>query len=392
VTDTNLLRFRAAVAGALANLESRREEVNDLNVFPVADGDTGDNMALTLRAVLDELDRLQGSDGNRTIDEIGREEIVQSVARAALLGARGNSGVILSQLIRGAAEELVSRPGQLIDATLIGAALANAADRAYSSVREPAEGTILTVAREMAHRIASDVAHTEDNPRLAPGTEPTEQDRAIAAALESAVHAGEDSVKRGPELLAALREAGVVDAGGYGLTIIFAGVVAALRGEDPPDLDHHAPARITHPQHSSGTFRFCTNFAVTGAGLSPSRFIEPLEALGDSVLVVGDEITLKVHLHTDEPERATAVFDGAGEVSRLDVADMRAQVAEREDRLAVPEPQAVEATEQSLPAGFRPAPGASSVSTRSTVARRSTPRPTTCWRASTRSRPRRSCC
>ncbi|MCW3031254.1 MAG: hypothetical protein JWM66_1387, partial [Solirubrobacterales bacterium] len=134
------------MAGALAHLESRRQEVNDLNVFPVADGDTGDNMALTLRAVLDELDRLQG-DGARTIDEIGREEIVESVARAALLGARGNSGVILSQLIRGAAEELVSRPGQLIDATLIGAALAKAADRAYSSVREPAEGTILTVAR-----------------------------------------------------------------------------------------------------------------------------------------------------------------------------------------------------------------------------------------------------
>ena len=89
VTDTNLLRFRAAVAGALAHLESRRQEVNDLNVFPVADGDTGDNMVLTLRAVLAELDRLQGADETRTIDEIGREEIVQSVARAALLGARG---------------------------------------------------------------------------------------------------------------------------------------------------------------------------------------------------------------------------------------------------------------------------------------------------------------
>ena len=111
MTDTNLGRFRAAVAGALAQLESRRQEVNDLNVFPVADGDTGDNMALTLRAVLEELDRLQGTDDARTIDEIGREEIVESVARAALLGARGNSGVILSQLIRGAAEELVSRPG-----------------------------------------------------------------------------------------------------------------------------------------------------------------------------------------------------------------------------------------------------------------------------------------
>ncbi len=316
MTDTNLVRFRAAVAGALANLESRRQEVNDLNVFPVADGDTGDNMALTLRAVLEELDRLQGSDGGRTIDEIGREEIVQSVARAALLGARGNSGVILSQLIRGAAEELVSRPGQLIDATLIGAALANAADRAYASVREPAEGTILTVAREMARQIATDVAHTAEDPRLAPGTEASEQDRAIASVLASAVIAGEHSVKRGPELLAALRDAGVVDAGGYGLTIIFAGVVAALRGEDPPELDHHAPARITHPQHSSSTFRFCTNFAVTGTGLSAARFIQPLEELGDSVLVVGDEKTLKVHLHTDAPELATqALRAGRGGVA-----------------------------------------------------------------------------
>ncbi|HEX4436850.1 MAG TPA: DAK2 domain-containing protein [Solirubrobacteraceae bacterium] len=368
MTDTNLVRFRAAVAGALAHLESRREEVNDLNVFPVADGDTGDNMALTLRAVLEELDRLQGSDDSRTIDEIGREEIVQSVARAALLGARGNSGVILSQLIRGAAEELVSRPGQLIDATLIGAALAKAADRAYASVREPAEGTILTVAREMAHQIASDVAHTDENPRLDPTTEASAQDNAIAAALESAVQAGQDSVKRGPDLLAALREAGVVDAGGYGLTIIFAGVVAVLRGEEPPPLDHYAPARITHPQHSSGTFRFCTNFAVTGSGLSPAGFIEPLEALGDSVLVVGDQTTLKVHLHTDDPERATALFDGVGEVSRLDVADMRAQVAERDVRLGAPvavqagaEIQDAEAGPPTNPArpldGFRPAPG-----------------------------------
>jgi DAK2 domain fusion protein YloV len=333
VTDTNLVRFRAAVAGALAHLESRRQEVNDLNVFPVADGDTGDNMALTLRAVLTELDRLQGSDEHRTIDEIGREEIVQSVARAALLGARGNSGVILSQLIRGAAEELVSRPGQLIDATLVGAALANAADRAYSSVRDPAEGTILTVAREMARKVVADLAHGPESPRLGPATEPREQDKAIAAALERAVEAGQDSVKRSPELLAALREAGVVDAGGYGLTIIFAGVVAALRGEEPPPLDHHAPARITHPEHSSVTYRFCTNFAVIGSGLRPARFVAALEQLGDSVLVVGDANTLKVHLHTDEPALATAVFADAGEVSHLDVADMHAQVVERDGRV-----------------------------------------------------------
>jgi DAK2 domain fusion protein YloV len=334
VSDTNLARFRAAVAGALAQLESRRDEVNDLNVFPVADGDTGDNMVLTLRAVLHELDRLQDSGEPRTIDEIGREEIVQSVTRAALLGARGNSGVILSQLIRGAAEELVSRPGELVDATLIGAALANAADRAYASVREPAEGTILTVVREMAHKIMTDVAHSPENPRLGPSTAPSEQDVAIAETLERAVIAGQESVKRGPQLLAALREAGVVDAGGYGLTIMIAGVVAALRGDDPPELDHHAPARISHPEHSSSTYRFCTNFAVTGSGLSAPRFIAPLEQLGDSVLVVGDSSTLKVHVHTDDPERATAVFVSAGEVSRLDVADMRLQVRQRDERVS----------------------------------------------------------
>ncbi len=334
MTDTNLIRFRAAVAGALAHLESRREEVNDLNVFPVADGDTGDNMVLTLRAVLEELDRLQDGNAARTIDEIGREEIVQSVARAALLGARGNSGVILSQLIRGAAEELVSRPGQLIDATLIGAALANAADRAYASVREPAEGTILTVAREMAHGIMADLAHGEDAAPLGPATEPREQDLAIAKTLERAVEAGTDSVKRGPEMLAALRDAGVVDAGGHALTVIFAGVVAALRDEEPPELEHFAPAKITHPEHSSSTYRYCTNFAVTGRELVPASFAPALEQLGDSVLVVGDPNTLKIHLHTDEPERATALFDGVGEVSHLDVADMRAQVTEREQRLA----------------------------------------------------------
>ncbi|HEX5309156.1 MAG TPA: DAK2 domain-containing protein [Solirubrobacteraceae bacterium] len=336
MTDTNLIRFRAVVAGALAHLESRRQEVNDLNVFPVADGDTGDNMVLTLRAVLAELDRLQAGNAERTIDEIGREEIVQSVARAALLGARGNSGVILSQLIRGAAEELVSRPGQLIDASLIGAALANAADRAYASVREPAEGTILTVAREMAHSIVGDVAHDRDAGRLGPATEPSVQDQAIAGTLERAVAVGQDSVKRGPDLLAALREAGVVDAGGYALTVIFAGVVAVLRGEDAPELEHHhAPAQVTHPEHSSSSYRYCTNFAVTGSQLRAADFTDGLEALGDSLLIVGDESTLKVHVHTDEPERATALFDGVGEVSRLDVADMHAQVSERDRRLGL---------------------------------------------------------
>ena len=328
----NLVRFRAAVEGALAHLESRRQEVNDLNVFPVADGDTGDNMVLTLRAVLAELDRLSGEDRERTVDEIGREEIVDSVARAALLGARGNSGVILSQLIRGAAEELASRRGELVDPVLIGAALARASDRAYDSVRDPAEGTILTVVREMAHRVASELAHMSD-PRLGPDAPPDVQDAVIADVLERAIAAGQESVKRGPELLPVLREAGVVDAGGHALTVIFAGVVAVLRGAAAPEIEHHGPARVTHPQHDSSTFRYCTNFVVTGDALDPAAYRRRLEEIGDSVLVVGDAATLKVHVHTDDPEGATAVFAAAQSVTHLDVADMRQQIEDRAARL-----------------------------------------------------------
>jgi fatty acid kinase len=336
VSDPSLVRFRTVLEGALAHLESRRQEINDLNVFPVADGDTGDNMALTLRAVLAELDRISD---DRTIDEIGRDAIVDSVARAALLGARGNSGVILSQLIRGAAEELISRPGELVDPTLVGAAMARAADRAYASVREPAEGTILTVVREMATRLASELAHMPE-PRLGPDTDDDRQDAAIADVLERAVRTGEQAVERGPQLLKALRDAGVVDAGGYGLVVLFAGAVAALRGEEAPAVAHHAPAKITHPEHESSTYRYCTNFAVTGAGLDADRAIERLERIGDSVLVVGDPHTLKIHVHTDDPALATAVFDGAGEVSHLDVADMHEQVAERTERLTEEGPAA----------------------------------------------------
>jgi uncharacterized protein len=330
--DTNLTRFRAVVAAALAQLEARRQEVNDLNVFPVADGDTGDNMALTLRSVLGELDRLVAEQQDRSIDEIGREEIVDAVARAALLGARGNSGVILSQLIRGAAEELVSRPGELVDPALVGAAMARSVDRAYGSVREPAEGTILTVAREMATSLSTVVAHMDD-PQVPPESPAHVQDDKIASVLEQALEAGQESVRRTPDLLPVLRDAGVVDAGGYALTVIFAGVIAALRGSDAPELEHHAPARVTHPEHASETFRYCTNFAVTGDGLDPAPWRLRLEDIGDSVLVVGDPRTLKVHVHTDDPEAATGMFAGTGEVSHLDVADMHAQVAERADRL-----------------------------------------------------------
>src|SRR3954471_4664806 len=223
VPDPSLVRFRSAVAAAYAELEARRQEVNDLNVFPVADGDTGDNMAMTMRAVLDELDRMNGE----PIDVIGREAIVHGVARAALLGARGNSGVILSQIVRGAAAELVSRPGELVDPVLVAAALARAADAAYASVRDPAEGTMLSAIRAMAHRVAQELAHM-DTPRLNGNVAPEDQDELLAEVLERALEAGKEAVERGKEQLPALRDADVVDAGAYGLTVIVSGVIGAL--------------------------------------------------------------------------------------------------------------------------------------------------------------------
>jgi DAK2 domain fusion protein YloV len=311
-------------------MDARRQEVNDLNVFPVADGDTGDNMAMTMRAVLDELDRMNGLH----IDEIGRERIVHAVARAALLGARGNSGVILSQIVRGAAEELASRPGELVDPVLVAAAFARAADAAYESVRDPAEGTMLTAVRAMAHQVARDLARI-DRPRLEPGAPSGEQDALLAQVLEHALQAGKEAVERGREQLPALKEAGVVDAGAYGLTIIMAGVIGALRGEGPVELEHQPPpAPSLHlPQHASSDYRYCTNFAVISESLEGGLFVPLLEELGDCVLVVGDERTIRVHVHTDEPERAVALFERAGEVSRLDVADMRTQISERVSRL-----------------------------------------------------------
>src|SRR5690242_5666410 len=330
--EPQIARFRRVVSSAYASLEARRQEVNDLNVFPVADGDTGDNMAMTMRAVMEELDRIDGEG----LDDLGRTALVQTLARAALMGARGNSGVILSQIVRGAAEELASRPGELVDPLLVAAAFASAADAAYDSVREPAEGTMLTVFREMAHSLTRQLAHlSADKQRLGADVSEEQQDAILAEVLERAIADGERAVARTPEQLAVLRESGVVDAGGHGLVLILAGVVAGLRGDGAglPEVSHREPPRRSLPHHEDSRYRYCTNFIVSGQGLGRRDYLPRLEGLGDSVLVVGDDATLKVHVHTDEPERAVAVFDGVGAVTNLDVADMREQMAERSARL-----------------------------------------------------------
>src|ERR1700759_5203789 len=330
--DPSIARFRRVVSSALASLESRRQGGNDLNVFPVADGDTGDNMAMTMRAVLDELDRIDGEG----LDEVERTALVQTLARAAVRGARGNSGVILSQIVRGAAEELASRPGELVDPLLVAAAFASAADAAYDSVREPAEGTMLTVFREMAHSLTRQLAHlSADKQRLGDDVSEEQQDAILAEVLERAIADGERAVARTPEQLAVLRESGVVDAGGHGLVLILAGVVAGLRGDGAalPEVAHREPPKLTRPHHEDSRYRYCTNFIVSGSGLDDRAVLPRLEALGDSVLVVGDSATLKVHVHTDQPESAMTLFEGLGSVANVDIAGMGQQVAERDGRL-----------------------------------------------------------
>jgi len=317
-------------AVALSHLEERRQEINDLNVFPVADGDTGDNMALTMRYVLEELDRLE-----RETEDPPRPEIVRLVARAALMGARGNSGVILSQFIRGAAEKLVTPPGRLIDPELIKQGLDAASEAATASVRDPAPGTMLTVAERMAQAVGERLDHWREHHKLDVDATDAEQNALLAEMMSTALFAGEEAVRHTPEQLEVLAEHGVVDAGALGLVVLVRGYISGLAGEQVqlPEIPHYAPARTHDVHHADLTYRWCTNFIVTGEGLDGNSFVAPLEDLGDSVLVVGDASTIKVHVHTDDYEAAKALFDGAGEIVQEDIADMREQVAEREARL-----------------------------------------------------------
>lgn len=291
-------------------------------------------MARTMRAVLDALDDMTVDD--RAIDDIGRDEIVHAVARAALLGARGNSGVILSQIVRGLTEELASRPGQRIDPALMASALGKAADAAYESVRDPQEGTMLTVIREIAHRMSHLVAHME-GAQFPLDVDDAYQDKAIAKLMIGAVSVGEESVARGPELLPLLKESGVVDSGGYGLVVILSGCLAALSGDEEATLrvKHHiAPQGAGHVLHESSKYQYCTNFAVTGTELSDAHFRGDLERIGDSLMLVGDATTMRVHIHTNEPESAIALFEEFGEVIDVELEDMQAMIASRAARTA----------------------------------------------------------
>jgi DAK2 domain fusion protein YloV len=315
---TDRERVQELAHGALASLERNRQRIDDLNVYPVPDGDTGTNLTMTARAVVDELDRTKTED---------RPGLVKEVTRAALMGARGNSGVILSQIIRGAAETL--RTNDEVDTHTLAQAFRSASDAAYRAVRQPVEGTMLSVIRELAEEGESAENDGLTKPEL----------------LARLVKRGEEAVARTPEQLEVLREAGVVDAGGAGLLEIVRGLAATAAGEPLPE----APAAREEPNIEAihqelSPYRYCTTFMIEGEDLDSEGIEKELEQLGDSLLVVGDPEALKVHVHTDEPGSALAVGTRAGVIEGVEIANMHDQTLQREQRLLEAVPDAPPAT------------------------------------------------
>jgi DAK2 domain fusion protein YloV len=316
----DLESLQKVVDGALASLEASRRRIDDLNVYPVPDGDTGTNLTMTVRAVAEAVEETSAA---------SRHSLARDVARGALMGARGNSGVIFSQIVRGAADVLgeTTRPSR-IDAQVTALALRGASDAAYRAVRRPVEGTMLSVIRELAEEAEARVGDAMP----------------LSELLVELVRRGELAVARTPEQLQVLRDAGVVDAGGAGLLELVRGVAAAVNGEPlpeaPPDDETSTGVEAIHQELSR--YRYCTVFLIEGEGLDQETLEDRLEELGDSLLVVGDSSALKVHVHTDDPGAALSLGVAAGTISGVEIANMHVQTQQREERLLTlaPEPAA----------------------------------------------------
>jgi uncharacterized protein len=307
--------IRRLAGPTVAALEANRQRIDDLNVYPVPDGDTGTNLTLTVRAVKDALDQLEDDE---------RERLAHEIARAALMGARGNSGVILSQIVRGFAEVLGETT--TIDSPTLARAFRSASDAAYRAVRRPVEGTMLTVIRELAEE-----AEAEASPDLP-----------VADLLRALVHRGEDALARTPQYLEILREAGVVDAGGAGLLELVRGLAAAVTGEELPEAPPGLEGIGLDAVHQElSRYRYCTVFVVEGEHLDVAGLERDLERLGDSLMVVGDETAVKVHVHTDDPGAALSLGVAQGVVEGVEIANMHRQTEQRQARLLelVPDPK-----------------------------------------------------
>jgi DAK2 domain fusion protein YloV len=277
-------------------LEKHVALVNSLNVYPVPDGDTGTNMFLTAQAAGKELN---GSADNSA------SGVVKALAHGALMGARGNSGVIFSQILRGMARSLDAK--ETMTAADLALALEEGAATAYKGVIKPVEGTILTVVRESAAAATSAAKEHDD----------------LRYVLEQVVSAARESVARTPTLLAVLREAGVVDAGGQGLFVLFEGALRFLHGEAleaAPELA--VAAGIGAP---AGGYGYDVQFVIQGQSLNVEAIRAQIAAMGESTLVVGDDTAVKVHVHVPEPGPVLDYGASLGHLSKVTVEDMQAQ-------------------------------------------------------------------
>ena len=281
-------------------LERHMEAVNSLNVFPVPDGDTGTNMLLTMQAALEEI---------ANSPEPSVSAIAHAAAHGALMGARGNSGVILSQILRGAARDLDRK--HEFNAADLASFMKEATTTAYKGVIKPVEGTILTVVREAAEAAVTVAAEEED----------------LRLVLEKIVKAAKESVARTPSLLPVLAEAGVVDAGGQGLFIIMEGMLRYIRGETV-EVDFALETAVDLHVPSEDEYGYDVQFIIQGQDMNLEEIRDTLAAMGESTLVVGDSTTIKVHIHTEEPGTPLNYGASIGSLSKIIVENMQEQYQE----------------------------------------------------------------
>ncbi len=305
-----------AIVNASAALSQRKEEINRLNVFPVPDGDTGTNMSLTIESVVNNL-RALGADADG-------QSVRKAIIQGALMGARGNSGVITSQILRGLCEG--SEPFDAFDTESVAASFQKAEEVAFQAVRKPVEGTILTVLRDTAKA-------AKDSAALGLDTD---------AAMEAIVSEAYASVQRTPEFLPVLKENGVVDAGGFGLAILLDSFAASLLGKAAFEVEDISFGGAFGPKveieqindWEGSEYRYCNEFLVDSDTLDPEEALDFLQTMGDCELCVGATPKFKVHVHSNTPDEVLRYFLDRGQISEVHIHNMDLQSQDRASKIA----------------------------------------------------------
>ena len=303
IVEINGPEFKGMLIIATKSLKEKEEEINDLNIYPVPDGDTGSNMYLTLSNAVEEV---------KKADSTAVGELANKLSMGALMGARGNSGVILSQLLQGLANGLADE--EVLTVENLSAGLQEAANIAYQAVMKPVEGTILTVARDVADK-ADELSELTD----------------LTKFMSEIVKVAQNSVAKTPQLLDVLEEADVVDAGGRGYAVFLKGLLEGMATEEEiEDLfsDSFAQKREL-VEESAEEFGYCTEFIVQNNKIKVDKFKAKMSDLGDSLIVVKNDKLLKVHVHTDHPGQALELGLEYGELNNIKIDNMSEQHRER---------------------------------------------------------------